>query len=78
MYDDLLEQNELGMKLILEQSKYQGANQKQTNSKMNDDIYAEIQEDQKLKDYKKKTAIDLIKMQSDFFFEEQKKQYSNR
>lgn len=72
-YDFKLEDAELGLKNSLAQNKYQSELQRKTDAEIYDKIYADIKEDKELYAYKKKGAINLLKLQADGFVEKQKK-----
>jgi hypothetical protein len=71
-YDFKLEDNELGLQNILTQNRYQSELQKQTDAEIYDKVYADIKEDKELYNYKKKSALELLKLQADGFVEKQK------
>ena len=71
-YDFKLEDNETALKTHIEQNNYQRNLQKQTDAYIYDKIYADIREEKDLYEYKKKGAIDLLKLQSDYYVEKQK------
>jgi hypothetical protein len=54
-------------------NRYQSELQRKTDAAIYDKVYAEIQEDKELFNYKKKGAIELLKLQADGFVEKQKK-----
>jgi hypothetical protein len=72
-YDFKQEDNELGLRNILAQNRYQSELQKQTDAEIYDKVYADIKEDKELYNYKKKSALELLKLQADGFVEKQKK-----
>jgi hypothetical protein len=72
-YDFKQEDNELGLQNILAQNRYQSELQKQTDAEIYDKVYADIKEDKELYNYKKKSALELLKLQADGFVEKQKK-----
>ena len=72
-YDYKQEDNELGLQNILAQNRYQSELQKQTDAEIYDKVYADIKEDKELYNYKKKSALELLKLQADGFVEKQKK-----
>lgn len=72
-YDYKLEDAELALNTILAQNKYQSNLQKSTDANIYDKVYTDIREDKELYDYKKKRAIDLLKLQADGFVEKQTK-----
>ena len=47
--------------------------QKKTDAEIYDKVYADIKDDKELYNYKKKGAIELLKLQADGFVEKQKK-----
>jgi hypothetical protein len=71
-YDFKLEDSETALKTHIEQNNYQRNLQKNTDASIYDKIYSEIKEDKNLHDYKKKGAIELLKLQSDNYVEKQK------
>ena len=72
-YDFKQEDNEMGIKNMLAQNRYQSELQKQTDAEIYDKVYADIKEDKELYNYKKKSAMELLKLQADGFVEKQKK-----
>jgi hypothetical protein len=71
-YDFKLEDNETALKTHIEQNNFQRILQKDTDALIYNKIYEDIKTDQGLYDYKKKTAIDILRMQSDSYMEKQK------
>jgi Domain of unknown function (DUF4407) len=71
-YDFKLEDNETALKTHIEQNNHQRNLQKQTDASIYDKIYADIREEKDLYEYKKKGAIELLKLQSDHYVEKQK------
>ncbi|MCL9808160.1 DUF4407 domain-containing protein [Flavobacterium luminosum] len=71
-YDFKLEDNEAALKVNLEQHNYQRRLQKETDAAIYDTIYQDIKSEKELYDYKKKSAIELLKLQSDHYVEKQK------
>jgi len=71
-YDFKQEDNELGLQNILAQNRYQSELQKQTDAEIYNKVYADIKEDKELYNYKKKSALELLKLQADGFVEKQK------
>ncbi|SFB12853.1 protein of unknown function [Flavobacterium swingsii] len=71
-YDYKLEDNETALKTHIEQNNHQRNLQKQTDASIYDKIYADIKEEKDLYEYKKKGAIELLKLQSDSYVEKQK------
>ncbi len=71
-YDFKLEDNETALKTHIEQNNYQRNLQKQTDASIYDKIYADIKDEKDLYEYKKKGAVDLLKLQSDYYVEKQK------
>jgi hypothetical protein len=63
----------MGIKNMLAQNRYQSELQKQTDAEIYDKVYADIKEDKELYYYKKKSALDLLKLQADGFVEKQRK-----
>ena len=72
-YDFKQEDAEMGIKNILAQNRYQSDLQKKTDAEIYDKVYADIKEDKELYNYKKKSALELLKLQADGFVEKQKK-----
>ena len=72
-YDFKQEDNEMGIKNMLAQNRYQSELQKKTDAEIYDKVYADIKEDKELFNYKKKSAMELLKLQADGFVEKQKK-----
>ena len=72
-YDFKQEDNEMGIKNMLAQNRYQSELQKQTDAEIYDKVYADIKEDKELYNYKKKSATELLRLQADGFVEKQKK-----
>ena len=72
-YDFKQEDQEMAIKNVIEQNKYQSNLQKQTDAAIYDKVYAEIRDDKELFNYKKKGALNLLKLQADGFVEKQKK-----
>ncbi len=72
-YDFKQEAAEMGIKNILEQNRYQSDLQKKTDAAIYDKVYADIKDDKELYNYKKKGALELLKLQADGFVEKQKK-----
>ena len=71
-YDYKLEDNEMALKTHIEQNNHQRNLQKQTDASIYDKIYTHIKEEKELYEYKKKGAIELLKLQSDSYVEKQK------
>ncbi len=72
-YDFKQEDKEMGIRNIISQNRYQSELQKQTDAEIYDKVYADIKQDKELYNYKKKGAIELLKLQADGFVEKQKK-----
>lgn len=72
-YDFKQEDAEMGIKNMLAQNRYQSDLQRQTDAEIYDKVYADIKEDKELYNYKKKGALELLKLQSDGFVEKQKR-----
>ena len=72
-YDLKVEDAELAMNNILAQNKHQSELQKTSDAEIYNNVYAEIRGDKELHDYKKKRAIELLKLQADGFVEKQTK-----
>lgn len=72
-YDLKQEDAEMGIKNMMAQNRYQSELQKNTDAEIYDKVYANIREDKEVYDYKKKGAIELLKLQADGFVEKQKK-----
>jgi len=47
--------------------------QRKTDAEIYDKVYADIKDDKELYNYKKKGALELLKLQADGFVEKQKK-----
>ncbi len=71
-YDFKQEDAEMGIKNIIAQNRYQSELQKKTDAEIYDKVYADIREDKELYTYKKKGALELLKLQADGFVEKQK------
>lgn len=71
-YDFKQEDLEMGIKNVISQNRYQSELQKKTDAAIYDKVYADIGEDRELYNYKKKGAIELLKLQADGFVEKQK------
>lgn len=74
-YDFKIENREMGLKNTLTQNAYQSDLQTKTVSKLNDKVYESLHEENELINHKKKGIIDILKMQSDYFVEQQKKSF---
>ena len=72
-YDLKQEDAEMGIKNVMAQNRYQNELQKKTDAEIYDKIYADIRDDKELYNYKKKGAIELLKLQADGFVDKQKK-----
>ena len=72
-YDFKQEDAEMGIKNILDQNRYQSELQKQSNAEIYDKVYADLKNDKDLYQYKRKSALELLKLQSDHYVEKQKK-----
>jgi hypothetical protein len=72
-YDYKLEDAEMTLQNTLVQNRHQSNLQTKTDAEIYDKVYAEIRDDKELFNYKKKNAIDLLKLQADGFVEKQKK-----
>jgi hypothetical protein len=72
-YDFKLEDTEMTIKNVIAQNKHQSELQRYTDKEIYNKVYAEIREDKELFNYKKKGAIELLKLQADGFVEKQKK-----
>jgi len=72
-YDFKQEAAEMGIKNVLEQNRYQSDLQKKTDAAIYDKVYADIKDDKELYNYKKKGALELLKLQADGFVDKQKK-----
>jgi hypothetical protein len=75
-YDFKQEDQEMGIKNVISQNRYQSELQKKTDAEIYDKVYADIKEDKELYNYKKKGALELLKLQADGFVEKQKKSMS--
>jgi hypothetical protein len=76
-YDFKIGDREMGLKNRLTQNAYQSDLQSKTVSKLNDDVYGSLQEETELINYKKKGVVDILKMQSDYFVDQQKKSFES-
>lgn len=74
-YDFKQEDEEMGIKNVIDQNRYQSNLQKQTDAEIYDKVYADIKEDKELYQYKRKGALELLKLQADGFVEKQKKSF---
>ena len=72
-YDFKQEDAEMGIKNVIAQNRHQSELQKKTDAEIYDKVYAEIKDDKELYNYKKKGALELLKLQADGFVEMQKK-----
>lgn len=72
-YDLKLEDTEMSLKNVLVQNRYQSELQQKTDAEIYDKVYADIREDKDVYQYKKKGAIELLKLQADGFVAKQKK-----
>ncbi|MEC4003982.1 DUF4407 domain-containing protein [Flavobacterium sp. SUN052] len=72
-YDFKQEDAEMGIKNVIAQNRYQSDLQKKTDAEIYDKVYADIKDDKELYNYKKKGALELLKLQADGFVEKQKK-----
>jgi hypothetical protein len=72
-YDLKVEDAELALNNILAQNKHQSELQKTSDAEIYNNVYTEIRSDKELHDYKKKRAIELLKLQADGFVEKQTK-----
>lgn len=72
-YDFKQEDEEMAIQNVLAQNKFQSQIQKKTDAEIYEKVYAEIKEDKELFNYKKKSALELLKLQADGFVEKQKK-----
>lgn len=71
-YDYKLEDNEMALKVHIEQNNFQRALQKDTDALIYNKIYEDIRSDNGLNDYKKKSAIEILRKQADSYMEKQK------
>jgi len=60
-------------KNVIAQNRYQSELQLKTDADIYDKVYADIKEDKELYSYKKKGALELLKLQADGFVDKQKK-----
>jgi hypothetical protein len=74
-YDFKIENREMGLKNMLSQNAYQSDLQTKTVSQLNDQVYKDLHEENELINHKKKGIIDILKMQSDYFVNQQKKSF---
>ncbi len=72
-YDFKQEDEEMGIKNVIAQNRYQSDLQKKTDAEIYDKVYADIKVDKELYNYKKKGALELLKLQADGFVEKQKR-----
>lgn len=72
-YDYKQEDKEMGIINVIAQNKYQSELQKKTDAAIYDKVYEDIKDDKELYDYKKKGAMELLKLQADGFVEKQQK-----
>ena len=72
-FDFKQEAAEMAIKNVLIQNKYQSELQRQTDASLYDKVYADIKDDKELYNYKKKSALELLKLQADGFVEKQKR-----
>ena len=72
-FDFKQEAAEMAIKNVLVQNKYQSELQRQTDASIYDKVYADIKDDKELYNYKKKSALELLKLQADGFVEKQKR-----
>ena len=72
-YDFKQEDLEMGIKNVIAQNRYQSELQRKTDAEIYDKVYADIKEDKELYGYKRKGALELLKLQADGFVEKQKK-----
>lgn len=72
-YDFKQEDNEMGIKNLIAQNRYQSELQRKTDAEIYDKVYTDIKDDKELYNYKKKGALELLKLQADGFVEKQKK-----
>lgn len=72
-YDFKQEDQEMGIRNLIAQNRYQSELQKKTDAEIYDKVYADIKEDKELYGYKRKGAMELLKLQADGFVEKQKK-----
>lgn len=72
-YDFKQEDAEMGIKNRIAQNRYQSELQKKTDAEIYDKVYADIKDDKELYNYKKKSALELLKLQADGFVDRQKK-----
>ena len=74
-YDYKLEDSEMGIKNNIEQNRYQSELQKQSNAEICDKVYADLKNDKDLYQYKRMSALELLKQQSDQYVQKQNKAY---
>ncbi len=72
-YDFKQEDEEMGIKNVISQNRYQSDLQKKTDAEIYDKVYADIKDDKELYNYKKKGALELLKLQADGFVDKQKR-----
>ena len=71
-FDFKQEDQEMAIKSVLEQNRYQSKLQKQTDAEIYDKVYADLKNDKNVYEYKRKNALSLLQMQADGFLEKQK------
>lgn len=71
-YDYKLEDNETALKTHIEQNNFQRTLQKETDAIIYNQIYEDIRSDKEVYAYKKRSAIELLKLQSDSYADKQK------
>ncbi|MCL9804917.1 DUF4407 domain-containing protein [Flavobacterium amniphilum] len=71
-YDYKLEDNETALKTHIEQNNFQRVLQKETDAIIYNQIYEDIRSDKEVYAYKKRSAIELLKLQSDSYADKQK------
>ncbi|MDD3004255.1 DUF4407 domain-containing protein [Flavobacterium sp.] len=74
-YDFKLEDAEMALSTILAQNRSQSELHQKTDADIYDKVYVDIRDDKELYEYKKKRAIELLKLQADGFVEKQTKTY---
>ncbi|WP_299556830.1 DUF4407 domain-containing protein [Seonamhaeicola sp.] len=71
-YDFKLEDQETAIKTVVVQNKNQRALQLKTDNAINDRIYTDMEQEEELYTYKRKKARELMQLQADAFFKNQK------
>ena len=72
-FDFKQEDAEMAIINAIAQNRFQSEMQKKTDAEIYDRVYEDIKGDRELYNYKKKSALELLKLQADGFLEKQKK-----